>query len=78
MQNISVFDCNIFGGIVSCGEPFLGSKFSISSHVIVFNEKYIVLLADDLILRILGWVSKHSTFAKLVLSCDLSKARIRV
>ena len=26
-QNISALDFNVFGGIASCGEPFLGSKF---------------------------------------------------
>ena len=57
-QNKSALYFNIFAGIAFCGEPFLGSKFcscsSISSTLIFLNEKFIVLLTDDFILRTLG------------------------
>ena len=57
-------------GMNSCGEPSLGSKFCnfnrVSSALAFLDEKFMVLLNDDFILWILGFVLKCSAIAKLL------------
>ena len=81
-QSIFASDFNIFGGIDSFGEPFLGSKYcncsSISSAVTFRNKKFTVLSIDDFILRILGCVSKRLLLLNWYRLCPHSMALVYV